>query len=75
MPVVRPKLYRSIPLGVKSHPSVTPFQRPRMTPLDGAETGGAGPHLAEQGRSWPVASGEREFMRGPRSASFRCRSR
>ncbi|MHB8496372.1 MAG: tyrosine-type recombinase/integrase [Casimicrobiaceae bacterium] len=31
---------------------------------DGAETGGAEPHIAEQSRSWRVASGEREFMRG-----------
>jgi hypothetical protein len=31
---------------------------------DGAETGGAEPHIAEQSRSWRAASGEREVMRG-----------
>jgi hypothetical protein len=31
---------------------------------DGAETGGAEPHIAEQSRSRRAASGEREVMRG-----------
>jgi len=31
---------------------------------DGAETGVAEPHIAEQSRSWRTASGEREVMRG-----------
>jgi len=31
---------------------------------DGAETGGAEPHIAEQSRSWRAASGEQEVMRG-----------
>ena len=31
---------------------------------DGAKTGGAEPHIAEQSRSWRAASGDREVMRG-----------
>jgi len=31
---------------------------------DGAKTGGAEPHIAEQSRSWRAASGGREVMRG-----------
>jgi hypothetical protein len=31
---------------------------------DGAETGGAEPHIAEQSRSWRASSSEREVMRG-----------
>jgi hypothetical protein len=31
---------------------------------DGAETGGAEPHVAEQSRSWRAASGVQEVMRG-----------
>jgi hypothetical protein len=55
---------------VKSLPTPTPFRlqgRPlfgaRMFRADGAETGGAEPHIAEQSRSWRAASGEREFTR------------
>ena len=33
-------------------------------PSDGAETGVAEPHIAEQSRSWRAASGEQEVMRG-----------
>ena len=49
---------------VKSHRTPTPFSRPRTTPLNGAKTGGAEPHIAEQSRSWRAASGEREVMLG-----------
>jgi hypothetical protein len=31
---------------------------------DGAETGGAEPHIAEQSRPWRAAGGEREVMLG-----------
>jgi hypothetical protein len=31
---------------------------------DGAETGGAEPHIAEQSRSWRASSSGREVMRG-----------
>ena len=31
---------------------------------NGAETGVAEPHIAEQSRSWRAASGERKVMRG-----------
>jgi hypothetical protein len=40
------------------------FPRSCVFPSDGAETGGAEPHIAEQSRSWRAASGEWEFMRG-----------
>ena len=57
---------------VKSHPIPTPFSRPIMTPyrrgrfalVEGAETGGAEPHIAEQSRSWRARSGAREITRG-----------
>ena len=35
-----------------------------MTPSDGAKTGVAEPHIAEQSRSWRAASGVQEVMRG-----------
>ena len=49
-----------------------PLSRPRPTPLqacecvrsDGAETGVAEPHIAEQSRSWRAVNGERWVMRG-----------
>jgi hypothetical protein len=56
---------------VKSHSTATPFRgqcRPpaggKSDPSDGAKTGVAEPHIAEQSRSWRAASGEREVMRG-----------
>ena len=59
------------PQPVKSHPTATPFAS-KADPLqacecvrsDGAETGVAEPHIAEQSRSWRAASGKREVMRG-----------
>ena len=41
-----------------------PLFAAKNDPFDGAETGGAEPHIAEQSRSWRAASGEREVMRG-----------
>ncbi len=57
---------------VKSHPTATPFRAQIRPPLqagecfcsDGAETGVAEPHIAEQSRSWRAASGELEVTRG-----------
>jgi hypothetical protein len=45
-------------------PKCDPFFAAKNDPFDGAETGGAEPHIAEQSRSWRAASGEREVMRG-----------
>ena len=58
-----------IALPVKSLSTATPLSLPIMTPcrcarLEGAETGGAEPRIAEQSRSWRAAGGEREVMRG-----------
>ena len=36
-----------------------PLFAAKNDPFDGAETGGAEPHIAEQSRSWRAASGER----------------
>ena len=41
-----------------------PLFAAKNDPFDGAETGGAEPHIAEQSRSWRSASGEREVKRG-----------
>jgi hypothetical protein len=41
-----------------------PLFAAKNDPFDGAETGGAEPHIAEQSRSWRAASGERAVMRG-----------
>ena len=41
-----------------------PLFASKNDPSDGAETGDAEPHIAEQSRSWRSASGEREVMRG-----------
>jgi hypothetical protein len=53
---------------VKSHSTPTPLSLPKMTLhrwwCNGAETGVAEPHIAEQSRSWRAASGEPEVMRG-----------
>ena len=45
-------------------PKCDPLFAAKNDPFDGAETGGAEPHIAEQSRSWRAASGEREVMRG-----------
>jgi hypothetical protein len=45
-------------------PKCDPLFASKNDPSDGAETGGAEPHIAEQSRSWRTASGERDFMRG-----------
>jgi len=45
-------------------PKCDPPFAAKNDPFDGAETGGAEPHIAEQSRSWRAASGEREVMRG-----------
>jgi len=59
----RPGLNRELPPGVKSHPSATLFAS-KNDPSDGAETGVAEPHIAEQSRSWRAAGGVQEVMRG-----------
>ena len=41
-----------------------PLFASKTDPSEGAETGGAEPHTAEQSRSWRAAIGEREVMRG-----------
>ncbi len=43
---------------------VRPLFASKNDPSDGAETGVAEPHIAEQSRSWRAASGEQEVMRG-----------
>jgi hypothetical protein len=50
--------------GVKSHPNPTPFRLQERPPSEGAKTGVAEPHIAEQSRSWRGASGERGVKRG-----------
>ena len=45
-------------------PKCDPLFASKNDPSEGAETGGAEPHIAEQSRSWRAASGERDFMRG-----------
>jgi hypothetical protein len=45
-------------------PNSDPLFAPKNDPFEGAETGGAEPHIAEQSRSWRAASGEREVMLG-----------
>ena len=61
----------AIGMPVKSHSIATPFRGQCRPPAggksdhsDGAKTGVAEPHIAEQSRSWRAASGEREVMRG-----------
>jgi hypothetical protein len=49
---------------VKSQRTPTPFFASKNDPSDGAETGAAEPHIAEQSRSWRASSSEREVMRG-----------
>ncbi|MFZ0260398.1 MAG: hypothetical protein WAL36_10570, partial [Pseudolabrys sp.] len=41
-----------------------PLFAAKNDPFDGAETGVAEPHIAEQSRSWRAASGERAVMLG-----------
>ena len=41
-----------------------PISLARATPSEGAKTGVAEPHIAEQSRSWRGASGERGVKRG-----------
>jgi hypothetical protein len=50
--------------GVSNRTQVRPPFRGQERPLNGAETGGAEPRIAEQSRSWRAASGGREVMRG-----------
>jgi len=49
---------------VKSHPTLIPGFASNDDPSDGAETGVAELHIAEQSRSWRAAIGERKIMRG-----------
>ena len=42
---------------------MTPYRRANV-PSEGAETGGAEPHIAEQSRSWRARLGAREITRG-----------
>ena len=51
-------------ISVSNRTQVRPPFAAKNDPFDGAETGGAEPHIAEQSRSWRAASGEREVMRG-----------
>jgi hypothetical protein len=43
---------------------VRPLFASKNDPSDGAKTGVAEPHVAEQSRSWRAVSGEQEVMRG-----------
>jgi len=45
-------------------PSSKSESEPKNDPSDGAETGVAEPHVAEQSRSWRAASGVQGVMRG-----------
>jgi hypothetical protein len=49
---------------VSNRIQVRPHFASKNDPPDGAETGVAEPHIAEQSRSWRAASGEQEVMRG-----------
>ena len=55
---------RSEGLSVKSHRTLTPCFASRNDPSDGAETGSAELHIAEQSRSRRAVIGDREVMRG-----------
>src|SRR6266436_10380118 len=44
-------------LGCQIAPKCDPFFAAKNDPFDGAETGSAEPHIAEQSRSWRAASG------------------
>ena len=66
------RLYALDQVGCQIASKSDPLSRPRPTPLqacecvrsDGAETGVAEPHIAEQSRSWRAVNGERWVMRG-----------
>ena len=63
--MMRAGLYRPVHVKMSNRTQLRPpVSRPRTTPSDGAETGGAEPQVAEQSRSWRTAIGEREVMRG-----------
>ncbi len=49
---------------VSNRIQVRPLFASKNDPFDGAKTGVAEPHVAEQSRSWRAASGEQEVMRG-----------
>ena len=49
---------------VSNRIQVRPLFASKNDPSDGAETGVAEPHIAEQSRSWRAASGVQEVMRG-----------
>jgi hypothetical protein len=51
-------------IGCQIASKCAPLFAAKNDPFDGAETGGAAPHIAEQSRSWRAASGERAVMRG-----------
>ena len=51
-------------VGCQIAPNSDPLFASKNDPFEGAETGGAEPHIAEQSRSWRAASGDREVMRG-----------
>jgi hypothetical protein len=49
---------------IQPRPPLASKNDPTPVWCNGAETGGAEPHIAEQSRSWRAASGERKVMRG-----------
>lgn len=49
---------------VSNRIQVRPLFASKNAPSDGAKTGVAEPHVAEESRSWRAASGEQEVMRG-----------
>ena len=60
----RPRWNHNPAFKVSNRIQVRPLFASKNAPPDGAETGVAEPHIAEQSRSWRVASGEQEVMRG-----------
>ena len=51
-------------LSLSNRIQVRPLFASKNDPSDGAKTGVAEPHVAEQSRSWRAESGEQEVMRG-----------
>src|SRR4029077_13212590 len=54
-------------------PKCDPLFAAKNDPFDGAETGGAEPHIAEQSRSWRAAGGGRGGVGGSLRGRFLCR--
>jgi hypothetical protein len=64
LPFVGQEIADTMGWGVKSHRTLTPCFASRNDPSDGAETGSAELHIAEQSRSRRAVIGDREVMRG-----------